>query len=90
VEDGSDEYSRRKYFELLLQIENYENSRLNSSRPCQGTIKIRSEYNNIKKKKCHPLTETMVEAISTHYRQDNPANGTSLFPDNVGCPQYCS
>jgi len=49
---------------LLLQIENYENIRLNSSRPHQGTIQIRIEYNNIKK--CRPLTEIMVEATSSH------------------------
>jgi len=50
---GDDEYSWRKYLELL-QIENYEN-RLNSSRPLQRTIQIRIEYNNVRK--CRLLTE---------------------------------
>ena len=63
---GVNEYSRRKYLELrvLLRIQNYKNSRLNSSRPHPGTIQIRIGYNNIKK--CRPLTEMMVEATSSH------------------------
>jgi len=78
----SNEYPRRKYFELLW-IENYENSRLNSSRLHQRIIQIRIEY-NISKNVAHWLRQWLKPHQATHYHQDNPANATSLFPDNVG------
>jgi len=56
--------------------------RLNTCRPHQGTIQIRIEYNNIKNI-AHWLREWLKPHQAPNYRQDNPANATALFPDNV-------
>jgi len=85
------EYSRRKYSELLLllQIESHENRELNSPKPHPRTIQIRIEYNNIKK--CRPLTETMVEATSSHPLSPRQSRRRHMIISwRCRQPQYCS
>ena len=78
-----DESTRNFLFFFFFKLKATENSKLNSSRPHQRTIQIRIEYNNIKNV-VHWPRQWLKPHQATHYRQHNPANATSLFPDDVG------
>ena len=63
---------------VLLQIENYEDMRLNSTRLLQRTTEMRNEYNNIQKRRPLTMKNAQTHFNPLHHYQDNSCNQSPL------------